>query len=402
MAQALTHQMVAREAAAMLLEDNTVVKNVNTDRAAEFGENVNGYKKGDTVKILVPPAPYVYDGASFAGGGAAPALNESSVNLTLDTQKHVPISFTAKEKSLDLSDFKKRFLRPSMNALGAIMNADILTRIELATPNVVGTWGTVPATRAVWRLASSALNRYLAPDDQRSVHFSEDANNSLAEVNATLFHSSKELQAEFDKNAVGMFGGFEFFTNQSLPVFTNGAGAGYLINGAGGGVGAGTGALTVDTGTGAVPKGAIITIAGVNAAHPLTGADVGVLRQFVVTTAYAGGAGALNVYPAIIASAAGVIGTVVTAPADNAAITIFGTASQARRQNLAFHRDAYALGFAPLQVLSGCEGYVANVKGVSVRVMTFADGKADMEHTRIDVLYGGAMVRPDHSVRITE
>ena len=99
--QALTHQMIAREAAKMLVEQNNVVANINTDRSTEFGEEVNGYEKGDTVKVKIPPVPVVYDGAVFAGGGADPVNSESYVNLTVDQQKHVGLAFGAKEKKLN-------------------------------------------------------------------------------------------------------------------------------------------------------------------------------------------------------------------------------------------------------------------------------------------------------------
>lgn len=403
MGQALTHQMIAREAAKMLIEQNTVVANINTDRSEEFGEEVNGYKKGATVKVAVPPTPAVFDGATFAGGGNAPAANETYVNLTLDQQKHVALTFTAKEKKLDLTDFKQRFLQPAMSALSSQVNAVLLQSMVLQTPNVVGTWGTTPATRTPWRSAASMLDRFIAPEDDRSAHFSPEANDALAEANSALFHTADELKGEFSKNAVGEFAGLEFFKNLSLPNFTNGAGAGYLVNGAGGGAGAATGTLAVDTGTGAMPKGTIFTIAGVNATHPITGLDLGVLRQFVVTADYAGGAGNVSIYPAIIPTAAGVVGTVATAPADNAAITIFGTASSSARQNLVFHRDAFATAFAPLPVLASCEGYTATIKGVSVRVMTFGNGLTDQENTRIDVLFGTpAAVRPNHACRVTQ
>jgi hypothetical protein len=98
-----------------------------------------------------------------------------------------------------------------------------------------------------------------------------------------------------------------------------------------------------------------------------------------------------------------VIGTVDASPAASAPLTIFGTASQAKTQDLVFHRDAFATAFVPLPVLASCEGYTATVKGISVRVMTFGDGKNDLENTRIDVLFAlPAGVRPDHACRITE
>lgn len=397
--QALTHQMIAREAAKMLVEENNVVSNINTSREREFGEEVNGYKKGDTVRVKIPPVPVTYAGATFAGGGSAPSLNEGSVNLTVDQQYHVPLTFTSKEKKLEISDFRERFLRPAMNSLSSIVNSVLLSSMKDQTPNVVGAWGTVPATRAVWRSAASSLDRFLAPEDKRYAHFSLDANDALAEANATLFHTADELKGEFSKNAVGMFSGLEFHKQLSLPLHTNGAGAGYLVDGA-----AESGsAITVKTGTGAITKGSTITIAGVFSVHPITGVSTGVLRSFTVTADYAGGAGDVAISPPLIPTSATVIGTVNALPADSAPITIFGTASQSKIQNLAFHREAFATAFAPLPVIASCEGYTATVKDISVRVMTFGNGLTDQEHTRVDVLFAlPAAIRADHSVRITQ
>ncbi|XQA72073.1 P22 phage major capsid protein family protein [Xanthomonas sacchari] len=397
--QALTHQMVAREAAKMLVEENEVVSNINTDRSIEFGEEVNGYGKGDTVKVMIPPTPVVFDGNVFANGSStAPSTNESYVNLILDTQKHVGLTFGAKEKKLELTRFKERFLRPAMQALSSEINADLLNRMRYQTPNVVGTWGTIPSTRTPYRQASASLNRFLAPATNRSLHFSSDANIALAEANSALFHTKGELEEEFSENAVGRFAGFDFYEQQSLSVQANGSGSGYAVNGAGQ---TGT-SLAVTTGTGALTRGTVFTIAGVNATHPITGNDTGVLRQFVVTADYAGGAGNVQIFPAIFPSTATYNGTVVATPANGAAITVFGTASQSKRQGIGFHRDAFAAAFAPLPVLASCEGYTATIGKISVRVMTFGDGYNDRENTRIDVLYGEAAVRPDHAVRITE
>src|SRR5690606_14932335 len=165
--QALTHQMVAREAAKILWEENTVISNINTDRKREFGEEVNGYKKGDTVKVMVPPVPVTFSGATFAGGSSAPSTKETYVDLTVDQQEHVALTFTAKEKKLELSDFRERFLRPAMSSLSSKVNAVLLADMVNKTPNVVGTWGTVPGTRTPWRNASSMLSRYLAPKENR-------------------------------------------------------------------------------------------------------------------------------------------------------------------------------------------------------------------------------------------
>lgn len=394
----LTHQMVAREAAAMLVEEANLIKNINTGRSGEFGVNVNGYQKGDTVKIGIPAIPLVYDGANFAGGGAAPGFQESYVNLSLDTQKHVPLTFTAKEKKLEITEFKDRILKPAMQSLISAVQADLLNRYMLQVPNVVGTWGTTPNTRTTYAQARALLQRHLAPETDRVVLFSSDANLALAEANATLFQDAAEIKGAFDDGAVGRYAKFNFYENQSIPLLTLGAGTGYVVNGAGQ---SGT-TLAVDTGTGALTAGTIITIAGVYDVHPITGQPYGTLRQFVVTQAYAGGAGSISIFPAIVPPGGSTVPTVSAAPADNAAITVVGTASGSALQNLAFHRDAFAAAFCPLPILASCEGYTATVQNVSVRVMTFGNGQTDVENTRIDVLYGGVAVRGDHAVRITQ
>lgn len=394
----LTHQMIAREAAKMLVEEANLIKNINTGRSDEFGQNINGYQKGDFVDIGIPNVPTVYSGSQFAGGGSAPDWTEGKVRLQLTKQKHVPVAFTAKEKKLNLTDFSKRILKPAMQSLISVVQADLIGDFTASVPNVVGTWGTVPTTRTPYAQARARLENFQAPTGDRAVLFSSDANVGLAEANATLFHDSKEIKGAFDDGAVGRYAGFDFFENQSMRVQINDAGTGYVVDTAGQ-----TGAvLKVKTGTGALLRGTVFTITGVNAVHPITGVSLGYLRQFVVTADYAGGAGNVSIYPAITPTSATVVGTVDASPTDAAPITVFGTASQSKRQNLAFHKDAFAAAFVPLPVLASCEGYTATVQGVSVRVMTFGDGANDIERTRIDVLYGNATVRGDHACRITE
>lgn len=395
--QALTHQMVAREAAAMLVEENFVGAQINTDPDEEFGAAVNGYKKGDTVRIKVPPVPVVYDGATFAAGGAAQSLVEQSVSLVVNKQKHTALTFTAKEKKLELSDFKERFLRPCMNSLIAVVNADLLLDMKNGSAQRVQLDAT---PRKGFRAAASILDRALAPFDQRRMHVSSASNDALGEANATLFLPNQELTEEFQKNRVGQFAMWDFYTQQSLPTHVVGAGAGYLVNNAATADGAAV--LVVDTGTGAVSKGTAFTIANVFGVHPLTGISTGILKQFVVTADYAGGGGSIAFAPALsvtVASGSGVgkVGNINALPADNAAVTLVANAA-GKYSNIGFHRNAVAAAFPPLGVLASCEGYTATVKGISVRVMTFGDGKADTESTRVDVLYGDVMVRPEHIV----
>jgi hypothetical protein len=398
----LTHQMLAREAAAMLSEEMNFLSNINRGRESEFKDSPNGYKKGDFVDIGIPPVPTVFDGTNFAGGGSAPDMAEAKVRLQLATQKHVPLTFTAKEKALSITEFRDRFLKPAINSLGSVVQSDLIQRAVLSVPNVVGAPGTVPNTFKTYGQARGVLERFMAPEDDRTVLLSSDASNELADSIKNQQNPSDTVSKSMLQGYITKAQGFDMFENQSLPFFVNGTATGFTINGAGQtGSTLNIGGLT---GGWTILKGTTFTIPNVFAVHPILGVSNGKLRQFVVTADFtAGGAtGSISIYPALSVSSSSVVGTVSALPANGASASITGSASTGYRQHLAFHKNAFTAAFAPLPILASCEGYTASVNGFSVRVMTFGNGQTDTESTRIDVLYGFATVRNDHACRITE
>ncbi len=391
----LTHQMIAREAAAMLEEEAPFLSNINKGRQDEFGDAVSGYKKGDTVKIGIPQAGVVFDGAVFAGGGAATDFKEDFVNLSLDTQKHVGLKFGAKEKLLQINDFKERVLRPQMRTLAAVVEADLIARAVIRTPNLVGTPGTTPSTMRTFAEARAVLQRFLAPAGDRTTLISSEINVALTDEARKLFNPQKDNSKAYIEGSLGRAMGADFYEHQSVPVITNGAATGVTVNGA-----SQTGASLAVGGTSVVATaGQVFTIANVFAVHPLTGQTTGKLMQFTVLAA--AGASPWSIYPAIVPTGPGK--NVTASPANGAAITMVGAVSTSYRQSLMFHRDAFTAATAPLPVLASCEGYTARLpSGINVRVMTGGDFVNDLENTRIDVLYGFTAVRGMHAVRVTE
>lgn len=391
----LTHQMIAREAAKMLEEESPFLANVNKGRQEEFGEAVNGYKKGDTVKIEVPRAGVVFNGAVFAEGGAASNVTQDAVNLKLDTQKHIGIKFGAKEKLLNIADFKERILRPQMRTLASVVEADMIKRAVIATPNLVGTPGTAISTMKTFAEARAALQRFLAPSGDRNTLISSEINVNLTDEARKLFNPQATNSKAFIEGSLGRAMGADFYEHQSLPVITNGAANAVTVSGA-----AQTGNSLVVAGLSLVfNAGQVFTITGVNAVHPLTGQDTGKLQQFTVLADAT--ASPLSIYPAIVPTGPGK--NVTASPAAGATLVLVGAASTGYRQSLMFHRDAFTVATAPLGVLASCEGYTARLpNGINVRVMTGGDFVNDLENTRIDVLYGFAAVRAIHAVRVTE
>lgn len=392
----LTHQMIAREAAKMLEEEAPFIANINKGRQDEFGKDVQGYKKGDTVTIKVPTSGRVFNGAVYAEGGAGSDFLEEEVNLTLDTQKHVGLKFGAKEKLLDITDFRERILRPQMQTLSSVVEADLIARGVVATPNQVAMSLSGANPSNALALGRAKLNQYLAPAGDRSVILSSTANVALSGEVSRMYNPTQASSKAYLQGYVATAFGADLYEHQSVAVFNNGTAAGITVNGANQ-----TGKvvnLAAST-AGTLTQGTVFTIAGVNAVHPLTGQDLGVLQQFVVNATVTVGANtAVSIYPALNATAPNK--TTSALPANGAVVTVVSTNGF---QNLEFHKDAFTAAFAPLPVLASCEGYTARLpSGISVRVMTFGDGLNDLERTRIDVLYGFQVVRPLHACRITQ
>lgn len=391
----LTHQMIAREAAAILEEESPFLSNVNKGRQDEFGEAVSGYKKGDTVKIEVPQSGVVFNGAVFAEGGSATDVTQRFVNLTLDTQKHIGLRFGTKERLLNIADFKENILRQQIRTLSSVVEADMIKRAVIATPNLVGTPGSAPSTMKTFAEARALMQRFLAPSGNRTTLISSEINVNLTDEARKLFNPTATSSKAFMEGSLGRAMGADFYEHQSVPVIANGAANAVTVNGSGQ-----TGSSLVVAGTSlAFKAGQVFTIVGVNAVHPLTGQDTGKLQQFTVLADAT--ASPLSIYPAIVPTGPGK--NVTAAPANGAALTLVGAASTGYRQSLMFHRDAFTVATAPLPVIAGCEGYTARMpNGLSIRVMTGGDFINDAENTRIDLLYGFAAVRGIHAVRITE
>lgn len=384
----LTHQMIAREAAAQLSEEMYFSTRVNRGREDEFGA-INGYKKGDTVSIMVPPTSTVYNSATFAGGGSAEVFTETSVALALDTQQHTAITFGAKEKLLEITDYKERVLRPQMRSLAAVIEADLILRASKLTPNWVGTPGTTPTTAKTWYQARQKLQQFLAPPGDRTTLMSSEANVELIDASKALFNPAPAISKMYAEGAVmGMFAGAATFECVNLTPYGNGADIVMTVNGA-----SQTGSTLVVAGNTAVTKGQKFTIAGVFSVHPLTGVATTTLQQFTITADSS--TANLSIYPPLNPTMPNK--TVSVSPTDTTALTFAGAASTNYARSLMFDKNAFTVAMAPLPVLASCEGYTATFQGMSVRVMTFGNGTTDTENTRVDVLYGIAAPRPLHA-----
>ena len=384
----LTPTAVTREALRILHQKLNFVGNIVREYDDSYAKS--GAKIGDSLKIRLPNQYTVRTGAALS----AQDTTESSVTLQVATQKGVDLNFTSVDLTMSLDDFGKRILDPAMSVLAANIEADALSMYKDVANSV---WnGGSAATMAKVLNGRKILQDHLAPSNDRTALCDTQAMVDLVTDGKSLFNNQAEIGKQYKEGYVGRAAGFDFGENTMMPSHTRGAGnTAYLVNGA-----SQTGSsLIVDTGTGTLKQGDVITIAGVNRCHPETKADTGILRQFVVTADYAGGSGTISISPAI--STSGGTQNVVAGPADNAAITIAGTASTAVQTSLLFQKEAFAFATADLVMPEGVDFARREVMdGVSMRIVRAYDINNDKFPCRLDVLYGYKTLRQQLACRL--
>lgn len=402
----LTHDTIAKESAAMLLEQSVFVKAINRNREKEFQKDLQGYTKGESVRVRIPPVPVVTEGHVFKPADADENAVETSVLLKVDTQKHVGLTFGAAEKALKLSDFKTRFLQPAINSLAANIDADLLKRAITAVNNVNVMQPVEKHPTAAWGRAAAQMNRALAPTGDRMSIMTSDFSNQIVDTAGNIFNPNPEIAKQWKEGYVGRSRGFDFVNSESIYRQYTGSHAqtGLTVSGASqtgnilklGGITSGQ----------TIKAGEVFTIAGVQAIHPILHTPQSHLVQFVVLkdVTAAGTTVDVEIYPPIQPSKVGSQlksnATVVASPAATAAVEFTMESESFIDQALCFHKDAFAAAFVPLKVLANCEGYMFNAGSMALRVQTGGDFNNDREGTRIDVLYGFAAIRNNHAARI--
>lgn len=397
----LTIDMITREAL-MILENNlTFTKHVSREYDDKFA--VGGAKIGDTLRIRKPARYTVRSGAA----ASVQDHTEAYTTLQLSNQKGIDLSFTSKELTLNLDDFSQRILKPAVSQLANQIDFDGMTLYNNVS-SLVGTPGTTPATALVYLQGGQKLSEMGAPvDDMRYAVINPAANAATVDALKGLFQSSTDIAQQYKTGNMGTALGLNFSMSQNVNVHTVGPlGGTPLVNGA-----SQTGSSLITDGWTAaaasrLKKGDVFTIANVYAVNPQTRTSTGALQQFVVTadaSSDASGNLTASIYPPMVAS--GALQTINAAPADNAALTIVGTANTGYPQSLIFHRDAFTLACADLELAPGlpasAKSRISDKRlGLSIRMQAYYDGANDVNAYRLDVLYGWACIRPELACRL--
>lgn len=392
----LTADIIASEAVAILDNNCVMGKLVYRGYEEEFNKRVNGYTVGETISIRRPTDFTVRSGRTASIQDTV----EGKFNLSVDQQKGVDFEFTSEELTLQIGQLSERVIKPAMVQLANQIDRDIAA-LYRDVWNWVGTPGQVVNSFADFAKAPERLDLGAVPQDDRSAVLSPTDQWGMLGSQTALYMSDVAKDA-YRRGSLGPIGNVDTYSSQNVQSHVAGTrdNTTPLVKGASQTT---TWAATKDNGTMTlltdgwdasvtISRGDVFTIDGVFAVNPVTKATQPHLQQFVVRAdATANGTTTstttLTISPPIITS--GAFQTVSAAPADDATITIMGTASTGYSQNLVFHKNAFSLVTVPMIMPTGSvNGARKSYNGYSVRVIPYYDGANDLNKWRLDILYG--------------
>ena len=245
----------------------------------------------------------------------------------------------------------------------------LCTEAALKASRAIGTTAGTAPILADFAGAKKILDDNGAPSSDRSCVFDTTAGVALRGT-SNLYKVNEAGDANLLRNgALGNLYGFMLRETAQIVAPTKGTGASYLVNNAGP-YAIGTTAITVDTGSGTILAGDIITFAG----------D---LNKYVVTSALAA-----NV---VTIAAPGLRQTL----ADNVALTVFGTSTR----NLALSRNAITLATRLPKYQSGDLAADRQVitdpnSGISFELSMWPGQR--MVKYEVAIAYGYTVIKPEH------
>lgn len=400
--------VIAKLAAGMLADETQFLKSIDKEPASSFGQ-VNGYNVGDTINIS-KPARFIPTTTADLTSSLQEVVEEKT-SLALDTRVNVGVNLTSAEiqNTLALKDWTARVLKPAVSSIAQKVESSFLTVAKNYVYNSVGTAGSTVFDTDTLLAGRQKLKENLVPSDELFALLNSSAMRSAVNARKGLFQSSEQIKKQYEKGYVGLSDGFTFLENNLLPVHTHGADVtGLAVEASVVAISNGMSTLGVDgvTSGQTIKAGSVFTIAGVNAVHPITKADLGYLQQFVVTadvTETSGNSVTLAISPSIYYTTTDPRQNVSAAPVDETGtLTFVGSASTSYGQNLLFHPSAFRFASVPLMKPDGAHMVgQETVDGMTLRVWMDSNILTDKMIMRIDFLGGFRAVRPEWACKIT-
>jgi len=356
-----------------------------------FDEERRSFGRGDVINIKRPSSF-----TALAAPSSAADVSTESVQISLDQWYEVKFKLSDKELAYTGERMIQDHIEPAAYALADKIDTDGCALIKqvgnFAAASSTADQNDVTECRRVLMQAqtpmsdASRLSLMVTPTIEKQL---------LSQAAFSQFQGSGSVgQATNITGAIGgRFGFGRIFANQNVPSHTivaTAIGGTPAVNGA---VAAGATSIAIDgaAASGQLQPGDILSIGGRNYA----------VGGSATLTASSGAFASVPVIPAIEANIA-----------DNAGVTV--TQSTAVGENVAYHRDAFALAMARLPDYSNSGLFgtsalgaqVASVQdpvtGIAMRSRIYYLGNSSEVHVALDVLYGWKLLNSRLAMRLRD
>jgi hypothetical protein len=377
MATTLITPLVVAKEALIALENNMVMGNlVHRAFSKEFQPGV-----GATVVIRKPTT---FTATAFTSTVGYSTITESSVAVVLDKHWDVSFQVTSQELSLDIADFSEQLIQPAVRAIAQAVDSDICTRMS----TTVASHYPVTSTPAVSDISGleAVMDIMKVPVQDRRLVLNPTTKSAYVALDSFLNADKRGDGGQALKSAeIGKVMGFQCYMDQNLPTFSQVMAVAFAT-GTGTITGAWAAGATAGTVTGAT--GAVSTV-NVGDCFKVTGYDEWFVAD-VASTSSTAGVFILTSFKPAVAATSMTTGSVVTFQLGH-------------RQNLAFHKNAFALVTAPLQPpIGGAKGAVVSYKGLSCRVVYGYDQQYKKNNISVDFLCGVKCLDRDLAARLCD
>lgn len=358
-----------------------------------FGESAS-LKPGTSLSVRKPIQVGIRTGAKRQAQDTV----EEKIAVTCTDQIGVDLpAFTSEQLTMNIKDFRKRYLEPAASRIAAELDKLIFQHAAESFWQTVGTCGTTPVTATVLLQAVQKLTEMNVYDDKYAF-ITPSANTALVNAISGFYSPNQDIAGKQWKTGnLESSLGLKMGVSNNIHRITMGTrdAAGRVYDAA---IAEGDTDLLIDSfgSSATMKKGEKFTIAGVYSVTPETKINTGSLQQFTVTadwTADTTNPTIMYFSPAVRST--GSRANVNALPVTTAVVTpLGGTASTAYPHNIIMAKDAIALVTADLPLPRGVhDAYRGNLEGISMRYITDYDGENDEFFTRIDVFKGITTIR---------
>lgn len=395
------------ESLRILVNQLKVAGYMNTDYNKEFTRE---FAVGETVRVKLPQRFKTRTGLGYN----PQALDRQYTTVTCNQIFGVDFEWDSVEKALKMERgeeaIRNEYLKPAMAAIANDIDSRAALFAYQNTNNIVGVLGTNPTSMTTFEQARERMVNLACPPGKKTLTVVPQVNTSMVPSLASFLNPSRQISDQYLEGFLGKLSGFDVWEDVNLYNHTAGtAGTAGAVTISGAQAGGSTITITGTVGE-TFLVGDVISINGVRMVNPQSRRVVGAEdKQFVVTQdlTLTGGVDTLNIQPAIVgpgAYPAGQYQNVDALPLTTAVVTLFpGTpAPQGKTgaQNLALHRDSFALVGVKLEVPKAVEMSSQQrdpETGIAVRFVRMFDPVQSRMINRFDALLGFGNLYPDNA-----